>query len=127
MKPRRFPNGAGSVMKIRVLRTLPLLSALWLVSCWSIPTSAQDAAAHYRSKCLACHGVTGEGRPAIKGSNLLTDAAKKRSDAELTEAIARGGKEKIATHAYEKQGVTPDQVQALVKYVRELQSKQKPP
>ena len=113
-------------MKVRILRTVSIMGALWLVSSCSIPTRAQDGAALYRSKCLACHGGAGEGRPAIKGSNLLTDAAVKRSDAELTEAIARGGKDKIATHAYEKQGVTADQVQALVKHVRELQSKQKP-
>ena len=113
-------------MKIRIRRTVPMLCAVLLVSSCSIPTRAQDGAALYRSKCLACHGVTGAGSPAIKGTNLLTDLAKKSSDAELTEAIARGGKDKIATHAYEKKDVTPDQIQALVKYVRELQSKQKP-
>ena len=118
MTPRRLRNYG--------LRAISSLGAWLMISSCSIPTGAQDGAALYRSKCLACHGVSGEGRPAIKGSDLLTDAARKKSDAELTEAIARGGQDKIATHAYEKQGVTPEQVQGLVKYVRELQSKRKP-
>jgi len=119
-------NREPPVMMLRVLRAAPFLGAWMLVSSCSIPTRAQDGAALYRSQCLACHGAAGEGRTAIKGTNLLTDAAKKRSDAELALAIAQGGENKNATHAYEKKGVTPDQVQALVKYVRELQSKQKP-
>jgi mono/diheme cytochrome c family protein len=118
MNSRRLRN--------HVLRATLFLGAGLLISSCSIPMPAQDGATLYRSKCLACHGETGAGRPAIKGSNLLTDAAKKRSDAELSLAIAQGGENKNAAHAYETKGVTPNQVQALVKYVRELQSKQKP-
>jgi len=114
------------VMKLRFLRALSVMGAWLLVSSCSVPTRAQDGAALYRSKCLGCHGAAGEGRTAIQGTNLLTDAAKKRSDAELALAIAQGGENKNAAHAYETKGVTPEQVQALVKYVRELQSKQKP-
>jgi mono/diheme cytochrome c family protein len=93
-----------------------------LVSC-SVPSVAQDGAALYRANCLSCHGPTGAGRPAIKGSDLLGDRVKNMSDANLTEAIAYGGKSKNAAHAYSKQGVNPEQIQTLVAYVRELQSK----
>jgi mono/diheme cytochrome c family protein len=84
---------------------------------------AQDAASVYKSKCLSCHGPAGAGRPAIKGSSLLTDEMKKRTDDELYEGIASGGKRKNAAHAYEKKSVTKQQIQDLVKYVRELQQK----
>ena len=97
-----------------------------LASGCSIAGSAQDGAALYRSKCLACHGTDGGGRPAIQGTNLLADAVKNASDADLIEAIARGGKKKLASHAYETKGVKPAEIQELVKYVRTLQSKQKP-
>ena len=103
-----------------------LIAVLLLASGCSIPGGAQDGAALYRSKCLACHGATGAGKPALKGTNLLTDAARNASDADLTEAIAQGGKKKLASHAYETKGLKPADIQALVKYVRTLQSKQKP-
>ena len=59
----------------------------------------------------------------MKGSDLLTDEVKNRTDEQLTEAIASGGPKSKNGHAYEKKGVTRDQVCLLVKYVRELQKK----
>ena len=103
-----------------------LFGVLLLATGCSVAGSAQDGAALYRSKCLACHGADGAGRPALQGTNLLTDAVKNASDADLTEAIARGGNKKLASHAYETKGVQPEEIQALVKYVRTLQSKQMP-
>jgi mono/diheme cytochrome c family protein len=103
-----------------------LIALLLLASACSIPGSAQDGAALYRSKCLACHGATGAGKAALKGTNLLADAAKNATDADLTAAIAQGGTKKLASHAYQTKGVKPAEIQALVKYVRTLQSKQKP-
>jgi mono/diheme cytochrome c family protein len=117
-------NGRQACSSLIALRAIAFLGAGLLVTSCSVPTRAQDGATLYRSKCLACHGPTGAGRPAIKGTDLLTEAAKKATDAELTESIAHGGKNKNAAHAYEDKGVTRDQVQTLVKYVRELQSKQ---
>jgi mono/diheme cytochrome c family protein len=105
---------------------IPAIAVLLLLSGCSMPGSAQDGAALYRSKCLACHGATGAGRPALKGTDLLADAVRNASDADLTEAIAKGGKKKLASHAYETKGVKPEEIQALVKYVRELQSKKAP-
>jgi mono/diheme cytochrome c family protein len=107
-------------MKIR------LIAALLLAACCSIPGWPQDGAALYRSKCLACHGATGAGKAALKGTNLLADAVRNSSDVDLTEAIAQGGKKKLASHAYQAKGLKSAEIQALVKYVRTLQSKQKP-
>jgi mono/diheme cytochrome c family protein len=118
-------NGRQAFTGVSILQAIAFVGASLLATSCSVPTRAQDGAALYRSKCLACHGETGAGRPTIKGTNLLTEAAKNASDAELTESIAQGGKNKNAAHAYETRGVSRDQVQALVKYVRELQSKQK--
>ena len=101
------------------------VAALLFAACCAAPAAAQDGAALYRAKCLACHGATGAGKPALKGTDLLTDAAKKAGDQELADAIATGGKKKIASHAFAGKGVKPAEIQALVKYVRSLQSKQK--
>lgn len=84
---------------------------------------AEDGAALYKAKCAVCHGATGEGKPAAKIPSLTSDKTQKMSDAELTDFIANGGPNKKATHAFEKKGVTPDQVKALVAHIRELGKK----
>jgi mono/diheme cytochrome c family protein len=85
--------------------------------------AAEDGAALFKAKCAMCHGPNGEGKPALKAPSLTSDEAKKKSDADLTDMIANGGKEKKPTHAFSKKGVSDDQVKALVAYIRELQKK----
>lgn len=85
--------------------------------------AAEDGAALFKSKCVACHGATGAGKAAMKGTNLLSDEAKKQTDQQLMDFIATGGPAKKASHAFEKKGVTADQAKALVQHVRELQKK----
>jgi mono/diheme cytochrome c family protein len=96
-----------------------------LLSSGAVSGKAQDGAALYRSKCLACHGVSGAGKAALNGTNLLADAARRATDADLTETIAHGGKNKIASHAYENKGLKAAEIQQLVQYIRTLQSKSK--
>lgn len=84
---------------------------------------AEDIAGLYKTKCSACHGPTGGGKAAMKGTNLLTDEVKKKSDADLTDAISKGGAAKKATHVYEKKGVTAEQTKGLVGFIRDLQKK----
>lgn len=88
-----------------------------------LPLCAEDGATLYKAKCASCHGASGSGRRAIAGSDLLADACKKKSDAELRASIASGGKDRKATHAYEKKGLDPAQIDLVLRYVRELQKK----
>jgi mono/diheme cytochrome c family protein len=85
--------------------------------------AADDGAAVYKTKCAACHGADLGGKPAAKIPSLISDDSKKLSDAELTDAIASGGKDKKASHAFANKGVTPDQVKMVVTYIREAQKK----
>jgi len=85
--------------------------------------AADDGATLYKAKCAACHGADLAGKPAAKIPSLVSDGSKKLSDAELTDAIADGGKDKKASHAFANKGVTPDQVRMIVTYVREAQKK----
>jgi len=85
--------------------------------------AAEDAATVYKIKCAACHGADLGGKPAAKIPSLVSDDSKKLSDAELTDAIANGGKDKKASHAFANKGVTPDQVKMVVTYIREAQKK----
>lgn len=85
--------------------------------------AADDGAAIYKAKCAACHGADLAGKPAAKIPSLVSDDAKKASDADLTDMIANGGKDKKAMHAFGNKGVTPDQVKMVVSYVRDQQKK----
>ena len=85
--------------------------------------AADDAATVYKTKCAACHGADLGGKPAAKIPSLVSDDSRKLSDAELTDAIANGGKDKKASHAFTNKGVTPDQVKMVVNYIRETQKK----
>jgi mono/diheme cytochrome c family protein len=111
-------------MKITKLVVLIVMIALALFLILpNLSWAADDGAGVYKAKCAACHGADLAGKPAAKAPSLISDEAKKSSDADLTEMIANGGKEKKAMHAFGNKGVTPDQVKMLVSYIREAQKK----
>jgi len=85
--------------------------------------AADDGAGIYKAKCAACHGVDLAGKPAAKVPSLVSDDAKKMSDADLTDMIANGGKDKKAMHAFSNKGLTDDQIKMVVSYLREAQKK----
>jgi mono/diheme cytochrome c family protein len=85
--------------------------------------AAEDGAAVYKTKCAVCHGADLGGKPAAKIPSLVSDDSKKLSDAQLTDMIAEGGKEKKAPHAFSNKGVTPDQIKMVVAYIREAKKK----
>ena len=77
--------------------------------------AAEDGAALYKAKCAMCHGPNGEGNPAAKIPSLVSDEAKKMSDADMEKAVTEKPK-----HAAVK-NLTPDQVKAVVTYIRSIQ------
>lgn len=111
-------------MKITKLVILIVMIALALFLVLpNLSWAAEDGAALYKTKCAACHGADFAGKPAAKVPSLVSDEAKKASDADLTEMIANGGKDKKVMHAFANKGVTPDQVKMLVAYIRDAQKK----
>ncbi|HLV87749.1 MAG TPA: cytochrome c [Candidatus Sulfotelmatobacter sp.] len=85
--------------------------------------AADDGGTLYKAKCAMCHGADLAGKPAAKIPSLVGDEAKKASDADLTDMIANGGKDKKSMHAFSNKGVTPDQVKMVIAYIREAQKK----
>jgi len=77
---------------------------------------AEDGAALYKAKCAMCHGPDGAGKPAAKIPSLISDEAKKKSDADLTKAVAE-----TAKHPGPVKSLTADDAKAIVTYVRSLQ------
>jgi len=85
--------------------------------------AAEEGATLYKAKCAACHGADLAGKPAAKAPSLVSEDARKASDADLTDAIATGGKDKKAMHAFANKGVTPDQVKMVIAFIRDTQKK----
>lgn len=77
---------------------------------------AQDGAAIYKTKCAMCHGADAAGKPAVKIPSLLSDEAKKQSDADLTKAITD-----TAKHPAGVKSLPADDVKGIVAYIRSLQ------
>jgi len=109
------------MMKLVILIVM-IAVALFLILP-SLSWAADDGATIYQAKCAACHGADLSGKPAAKMPSLISDDAKKASDADLTDMIANGGKNKKAMHAFANKGMTPDQVKMVVSYIREAQKK----
>jgi mono/diheme cytochrome c family protein len=85
--------------------------------------AADDGAGLYKAKCAMCHGANGAGKPAAKIPSLIADDTKKASDAMLTDDIANGGADKKTSHAFQTKGLTPDQINMIVTYIRDFQKK----
>jgi len=111
-------------MKMTKLVILIMMIALALFLILpNLSWAADDGATIYKTKCAACHGADLAGKPAAKIPSLVSDDAKKVSDADLTDMISNGGKDKKPMHAFANKGVTPDQVKMVVSYIRDAQKK----
>ena len=74
----------------------------------------------WKSKCASCHGATGKGDTdkgkELKIPDMTTPAFQAKKDDEFKKAIL-DGVEKEKSHAF-KDDLTPEQVDALVAYIR---------
>lgn len=109
------------MMKLAILIAMIALALFLILP--NLSWAADDGAAIYKAKCAACHGADLAGKPAAKLPSLVSDDAKKLSDADLADMIANGGKDKKSSHAFASKGITPDQVKLVVSYIREEQKK----
>jgi len=109
------------MMKLAVLIAMIALTLFLILP--KLSWAADDGATIYKTKCAACHGADLGGKPAAKIPSLVSDDAKKASDADLTDMIANGGKDKKALHAFANKGVTADQIKMVIGYIRGAQKK----
>ena len=77
---------------------------------------ADDGATIYKAKCAACHGADASGKPAAKIPSLVSDEVKKMSDEDISKAVTEKPK-----HPGVARSLNPDQVKAVVSYIRSLQ------
>lgn len=105
-----------------ILVIVAIAMALFLIFP-NLSWAADEGGALYKAKCAACHGADLAGKPTARAPSLVSEEAKKASDADLSEAIANGGKEKKPMHTFSNKGLGPDQVKMVIAYIREQQQK----
>lgn len=98
--------------------TMTIAAGLGAFVLMSTPAKADSAGeATYKAKCAMCHGADGKGETptgkAMKVRDFASEDVKKMSDAELTDAIAKG-KGKMPPF----KTLTAEQVKDLVGYIR---------
>jgi cytochrome c6 len=102
--------------------------ALVLTLSLSAAAYAEDTAADtWKAKCKGCHGDDGKAKTKMGEKEKIPDLTnadwqKKHSDDQLKEVITNGSKENAKMKAF-KEKLTPEQIDALVKYVRGMQAK----
>jgi mono/diheme cytochrome c family protein len=86
-------------------------------------SSAEGASIFKRSSCTVCHGADASGNTPMGKKNKIPDfhsaVVQSQSDAELSRLIAEG-KGPVSAGAHKSKHLTPDQVKALVAYIRTL-------
>ncbi|HSP62070.1 MAG TPA: cytochrome c [Pyrinomonadaceae bacterium] len=92
-----------------VLAGLTIAAAFFVASVPARTTTDDDAAALYKTKCVACHGATSEKK---------FDATK--ADDELIQVVLDGKKPEKPPNmpAFKEKGITADQAKALVAFMK---------
>ena len=96
-------------------RVLGILVVIFLVAATSF--ADEDGAALYKTKCSACHGANGEGKPAmkapaVKGTTL--DAS------QIIQHITKGEPTSKAPHNKGISGLSDEQAKAIADYIKTL-------
>ena len=105
-------------MKMTKIALLVLTIAVALFILIPSLSWAEDGAALYKAKCAMCHGPDGAGKPAAKIPSLVSDDAKKKSDADIIKVVQTNPK-----HAAVAKALNEDQLKAVVAAIRDLQKK----
>ena len=93
-------------MKLRIAIAVASIS---MFACAQAP--AQDGATLFKTKCAACHGTEGQGKPPM---------APKIAGSDKTVAVLTKGGEAKAPHIKPMSTITPEQATALAAFVKAL-------
>jgi cytochrome c6 len=94
-----------------------IVIASFLLAASAVGWSADDGAALYKKKCAACHGATGEGKPAVKAPSLQGTSWEIDK---IIEHITKGEASSNPPHKKGISGLTEEQAKAIAEYVKSL-------
>ncbi len=107
-------------MKNRKSFTQAVSSLLFFSLFVTMALGADDKAkTAYKTNCVSCHGSDGGGTPlgkSMQAADLRSQQVQSKPDAELAQVITEGKNNMPAF----KNTLNPEQVQGVVKYIREL-------
>jgi mono/diheme cytochrome c family protein len=83
----------------------------------TISRAADQGATLYKSKCSGCHGLKGEGKPAVKAPAIKGTAM---DAGQIADHITKGDPGQKAPHSKGMSGITGDQAKAIAAYVKTL-------
>ena len=127
-----MPTGVLTLKGVLVRKTIRLAVALGFAVLVLNGTRvlAQDSDSLYTKKCANCHAKDGSGHTAVASKLTVPDLRSKRikdmSDTDLYNSIAEGTQHKEYPHAFLHTGLTQEQIQGLVKYIRALSAQPAP-
>lgn len=106
----------------------PVIAGLALLAVLSIQTpvlAADDAGvALFKAHCVNCHGPNADGKTAFGKRFPIPDfrgsAVQSKSDEQLYDGIAHGTGHANYPHSFESRGMSHQNIQALVAYIRSL-------
>jgi cytochrome c553 len=114
---QNFTRRRNEIMKTtKLVMVVMTIAAALFILIPSLSWAADDGATLYKAKCAMCHGPDGAGKPAMKAPSLISDEAKKLSDADLAKAVAEKAKHPAGVKA-----LAADDVKAIVAHIRTLQ------
>jgi mono/diheme cytochrome c family protein len=93
------------------------LLAVSLVALPMYSWGVDDGAALYKTKCAACHGPSGEGKPAMKAPALKGTT---RTADQIVQHITKGEATAKAPHNKGISGLTDDQAKTIAEFVKAL-------
>lgn len=108
-----------------VLRLAPevFLVSLTILALPAAVRAQTDAAKVFKANCAVCHAADGSGNSptgkALGAKDLKSEEVQKKTDAELAELIAKG-KGKMPAFGSK---LSPDVINSLVAYIRQLAKK----
>ena len=106
-----------------------MMKRLALVMAFSLTLTAhaEDVADVWKAKCKSCHGVDGKAKTKMGQKESIDDFSqpawqKAESDAKIRQVITEGSSRNSKMKAY-KDKLTPEQIDALVGYIRTMKAK----
>ncbi len=104
-----------------------LIAIIFYVVFPSPSWAGDDVAILYQSKCAVCHGQDGRANTPLGKKQAIpsfaADKVQKAPNAEITDFILNGGREKKASHSFAGKGVTQADAEKLAVYVKGLGGK----
>jgi len=97
--------------------TRTLIVFAFLLAMPTVGWSADEGATLYKSKCAACHGAGGEGKPAMKAPPLK--GISWDSD-RIVQHITKGEPESKAPHNKAISGLSATQAKAIAEFIKTL-------